>query len=213
MTYSRHKPFRRPGFARARGMSLVETMIAMTISLIVLMALVSIYVNVARSNEELTKANGLIENGRFSLQIIEGDLVHAGFWDGYLPQFDDLTATDAPGDVATALPDPCVPYANWDSTYRTNLVAIPVQASDTLWAGTAAWAPWQNALAPMPSRSTTRRHASRAIPAATRLSPIECTFRIPLALPKSSPALPPVQPPAPSPSTQGLTSTTNTRTR
>jgi Tfp pilus assembly protein PilW len=132
---SRHKPFRRPGFARARGMSLVETMIAMTIALVILIALVSIYVNVARSNEELSKANGLIENGRFSLQIIEGDLVHAGFWDGYLPQFDDLTATDAPGDVATALPDPCVPYANWDSTYRTNLVAIPVQASDTLWAG------------------------------------------------------------------------------
>jgi hypothetical protein len=135
MTHSRPKPFRRPGFARARGMSLVETMIAMTIALVILIALVSIYVNVARSNEELSKANGLIENGRFSLQIIEGDLVHAGFWDGYLPQFDDLTATDAPGDVATALPDPCEPYANWDSTYRINLMAIPVQASDTLWAG------------------------------------------------------------------------------
>ena len=97
-----------------RGMSLVETMVGMAIALIVMLALVAVYVNVARGNEELAKTNSLIENGRISLQIIEGDLVHAGFWDGYLPRFDDLTASEIPGDVAIALPDPCTPYASWD---------------------------------------------------------------------------------------------------
>jgi type II secretory pathway pseudopilin PulG len=141
MTHPQRKQFDRHGIARARGMSLVETMVAMTISLVILLALVSVYVNVARSNEELSKANGLIENGRFSLQMIEGDLVHAGFWDGYLPQFDDLTTEDIPGDAATAVPDPCVPYALWNGTYKTNLVAIPVQTSDTLWAGLGCVSP------------------------------------------------------------------------
>jgi hypothetical protein len=122
-------------------MSLVETMIAMTIALVILVALVAIYVNVARSNEELAKSNSLIENGRFSVQIMEGDLVHAGFWDGYLPQFDDLTGTIAPGDVATALPNPCQAYASWDGTYRTNLIAIPVQSTDVLWAGAGCLSP------------------------------------------------------------------------
>jgi Tfp pilus assembly protein PilW len=116
-------------------MSLIELMIGITISLIVLIALVSIYVNVARSNEELAKTNNLIENGRFTLQILEGDLVHAGYWGGYLPQFDDLTNTTLPGDAPTSVPDPCLPYANWTGSERMNLIAIPVQTSDTLWSG------------------------------------------------------------------------------
>jgi Tfp pilus assembly protein PilW len=127
--------------ARMRGMSLVETMVGMAISLFVMLALVAIYVNVARGNEELAKTNSLIENGRISLQIIEADLVHAGFWDGYLPRFDDLTASETPGDVASALPDPCTPYASWDGAYKTNLVAIPLQSTDVLWSGAGCLSP------------------------------------------------------------------------
>jgi len=127
--------------ARMRGMSLVETMVGMAIALIVMLALVAVYVNIARGNEELAKTNSLIENGRITLQIIEGDLVHAGFWDGYLPRFDDLTASEIPGDVATALPNPCTPYASWNGTYKTNLVAIPLQSTDVLWSGAGCLSP------------------------------------------------------------------------
>jgi Tfp pilus assembly protein PilW len=126
---------------RSRGVSLVELMIGMTIALVVLVALVSIYVNVARGNEELAKTNNLIENGRFTVQILEGDLVHAGYWGGYLPQFDDLTSSTVPGDAPTAVPDPCLPFAGLSATDRMNLLAIPVQTSDALWSGGGCMSP------------------------------------------------------------------------
>ena len=53
----------------------------------------------------------MIENGRFAIKVLEDDLVHAGYWSGYVPMFDDQTRpTDAPTDVPTAVPDPCLAY-------------------------------------------------------------------------------------------------------
>lgn len=124
------------------GFSIVELMVAMTISMLLLVALVSIFVNTSRSQSEMVKTNGLIENGRITIQVIQDDLVHAGFWGGYLPAFDDLTATLAPDDAPTAIPDPCALYANWDSVYRANLLGIPVQTSDVLPAGPGCLAPF-----------------------------------------------------------------------
>jgi hypothetical protein len=130
-----------PRRRRTRGLSLVELMVGMTISLVVLSALVTIYLNVARSNEELAKTNNLIENGRYALQLLEADLVHAGYWGGYLPQFDDLTSVMAPGDVPSAVPNPCAPYSSWTGTDLANLIGIPVQTSDQLWSGAGCLAP------------------------------------------------------------------------
>ena len=39
----------------------------------------------------MARANSVIENGRLAIQLIESDLVHAGFWDTFVPQFDDQT--------------------------------------------------------------------------------------------------------------------------
>jgi Tfp pilus assembly protein PilW len=124
-----------------RGLSLVELMVGMTISLVVLAALVTLYVNVARSNEELAKTNNLIENGRYTLQILESDLVHAGYWNGHLPQFDDLTSAAVPGDAPTAVPNPCTPYADWNTDEILNLIGIPIQTSDEPWSGAGCLAP------------------------------------------------------------------------
>jgi hypothetical protein len=110
-------------------------MIAMTISLVMLVALVSIFANISRSNAEMAKTNSMIENGRFAMQLLEQDLVHAGYWGGYLPQFDDLSATGVPSDVPAAVPNPCEPYANWGSDYRSSLLGIAVQSHETLPAG------------------------------------------------------------------------------
>ena len=121
--------------SRQAGVSLVELMVAMTISLLVLVVLVNVYVNLSRTNDEMSKTNSMIENGRFAVQILQNDLVHAGYWGGFVPQFDDLTATLIPGDVPNGIPDPCLPFANWDSAYRANFIGIPVQSSDVLPAG------------------------------------------------------------------------------
>src|ERR1700751_324524 len=119
----------------ARGFTLVELMIAMTISLLLMTALVAVFVNSSHSSNELAKTNAMIDNGRFAAQLLEGDIEHAGFWGGYVPQFDDLTATAVPGDVPAAVPNPCKPYATWDSAYVTAAIGIPVQSYDTLPAG------------------------------------------------------------------------------
>lgn len=114
------------------GFTLVELMVSMAIGLLIVLALITLLINVNRNNSEMSKTNRVIENGRFALQLLQADVVHAGYWGGYVPQFDDLTATVAPTGVPTAVPDPCLDYATLTTSalsaaYKTNLVGIPVQ--------------------------------------------------------------------------------------
>lgn len=99
-----------------RGFTMVELMVAMTIGLLIVAALLALFVNITRTNDEMAKANSQIENGRFAIQLVENDVVHAGFWG-------ELSPTAA----AAAIPDPCAAVAAWDSAYKQNLLAIPVQ--------------------------------------------------------------------------------------
>ncbi len=115
-----------------RGLTLVELMVAMTMSLVVLLALVTLLVNTSRANTELAKTNFLIDDGRIAIQVVSEDLMHAGFWGGYLPNFDNLTYTDIPDDYPTAIPNPCQQFAAWNGAYQTNLLGIAVQADDAL---------------------------------------------------------------------------------
>lgn len=133
MSHPTSKRINHHGLRSKRGFSLVELMIAIALGLTIMAALMTLFVNLSRNNKELAKTNILIENGRFTIQLLESDLVHAGFWGGYIPDFDDLTTTTAPGDTPTAIPDPCLTYstANWNSAYKTNLIGIPVQSYDT----------------------------------------------------------------------------------
>jgi type IV pilus assembly protein PilW len=117
---------------RQGGFGLVELMISMLIGLVIIGALVTLFVNTSGSNRELARANSMIENGRFAIKVLEDDLVHAGYWSGFVPMFDDQTSNDVPTDVPTAVPDPCLAYdpADWDAAYKTNLVGLPLQAYD-----------------------------------------------------------------------------------
>lgn len=101
----------------ARGFSLIELMVAVVISVLMLLAILQLFIDVSRTNDEMAKTNVLIENGRFSLQLMQADVQHAGFW-GEL---------DNNIESPTAIPDPCV-VAGWNAAYKTNLIGIPVQA-------------------------------------------------------------------------------------
>jgi prepilin-type N-terminal cleavage/methylation domain-containing protein len=144
------------------GFTLVELMIAMTMSLIVLGA------------RELSKTNALIDNGRFAVQLLQADLEHGAFWGGYVPQFDDLTSSVVPGDVPNSVPNPCQPYNTWDSSYVTSLIGISVQTYDTLPTGVGC-------LSPLPQRAGTDvlvvRHAELCVPGAAN-----CDADVPGAL-------------------------------
>lgn len=109
------------------GFTLIELMISMVIGLLLVLAMVTLLINVSRNNSELSKTNRLIENGRFALQLLEADIAHAGFWGGYIPQFDSLTVSGIPPDYPSAVPDPCLAYTSWTAAIKTNLIGIPVQ--------------------------------------------------------------------------------------
>ncbi len=110
------------------GFTLIELMVSMAIGLLIVLALITLLINVSRNNSEMSKTNRLIENGRFALQLLQADISHAGFWGGYIPQFDNLTVLGIPPDFPGAVvPDPCLAYAAWTAAVRTNLIGIPVQ--------------------------------------------------------------------------------------
>lgn len=115
------------------GLSLIELMIALLLGLIVMGAVLALFLNVTRNNAELAKTNSQIENGRFAIQILQNDLMHAGYWGGHVPQFDDLTATVVPTDapstpLSTTVPEPCLAYSTpWVAAYINDIIGIPVQ--------------------------------------------------------------------------------------
>ena len=126
-------PHARPTTARQAGFGLVELMVSMLIGLVIIGALVTLFVNTSGNNRELARANSMIENGRFAIKVLEDDLVHAGYWGGLVPMFDDQTSVDPPTDVPAAVPDPCLPYDPadpWDDDYKMSLIGIPVQVYD-----------------------------------------------------------------------------------
>lgn len=98
----------------ARGLSLIELMIAITLGMIVMAAVLALFLNITRSNSELAKTNRLIENGRFAIQVLQNDLVHAGFWGELRPA------------APLAIPDPCLAVASWDAAYKANMLGISV---------------------------------------------------------------------------------------
>jgi type IV pilus assembly protein PilW len=128
---------------RQAGASLVELMVAMAMGLLIVAAMIALFVNINRSNSELAKVNSQIENGRFAIQLLTNDVVHAGFWGTYQTQFDDLslyvysandptTPSTIPNDTPNLIPEAFATYnpTNWTSGYKSSLIGIPLQAYD-----------------------------------------------------------------------------------
>jgi type IV pilus assembly protein PilW len=91
---------RRTGRAQTQqfGYTIIELMIAITISLIILASLVSIFANNSRTRAEIERANQQTENGRYALQLITDDLHNAGYFAEFNPALLPAPATK---------PDPC----------------------------------------------------------------------------------------------------------
>ena len=83
---------------RARGFSLAELLIAVTIGLAILGGLSAMFVKNTRTQAEIDKAHRQVENGRYAIDLLAVDLRNAG----YFSEFD-------PG----ALPDPAAGPPAW----------------------------------------------------------------------------------------------------
>jgi type IV pilus assembly protein PilW len=106
--------------ATAAGFTLIEFMIAMTLSLLVLAALTAAFVANSRSRTEIERANEQMENGRFALQIMSDDLETAGYLSHFNPRNAPALTVGFPnvGD----LPNPC--FATEASLSATMLMHI-----------------------------------------------------------------------------------------
>ncbi len=127
---------------RNHGFGLIELMVAMALGLLLTTGILTLYLNMSRSSSELAKTNLQIENGRLAIQLLRDDLVHAGFWNGFVPEFDDLTLDTAPPtDYPAALSGPCAAFADWVATGAPadqtvpQLLGVPVQIFDSVPAG------------------------------------------------------------------------------
>ena len=82
---------------KQQGLSLIELMISITLGLIILSSLTTLFLNQNRARSELDKSNRMIDNGRYALELISENLRLAGFYGTY------TLVTAAPA----ATPDPC----------------------------------------------------------------------------------------------------------
>lgn len=99
---------------RQTGFTIIEFMIAMTLSLLVLAALTAAFVASSRSRTEVEKANEQIENGRFAVQILTDDVEMAGFLSSL--DLDIAMTVETPLTAPATKPNPC-------ATSLANLVA------------------------------------------------------------------------------------------
>lgn len=82
----------------SRGYTLIELMVAVTISLIILAGLVTLFARNSAERAEIERANQQSDNGRYAIEILAGDLRSAGYLGDFNPLVLATPATD---------PDPC----------------------------------------------------------------------------------------------------------
>jgi type IV pilus assembly protein PilW len=82
------------------GMNLVELMVAITLGLLIVIGMTSVFMNSSNAQREFDRSVQQVENGRFAMQSLIDDLHHAGFYGEFFPPRKD----PAPA----VLPDPCM---------------------------------------------------------------------------------------------------------
>jgi len=108
---------------RQGGFTLVEMMVAMLLGIMILLAVSEVFVNNNRTRVEIENTTRQIENGRYAMQLLEGELVNAGFfgeWSGAIPP-------------ATGNPAVSACLSSVDDVQRS--VNVPVFGGNTLAAG------------------------------------------------------------------------------
>lgn len=97
------------------GFSLIELMIAISLGLLIMAGLTSIFVKNSQARSEIERSNRQLESGRYAMTLLTEELRMAGFlaaFDPYeliiRPNSPPLGADTAPVTAAmTAMPDPC----------------------------------------------------------------------------------------------------------
>ena len=73
-------PAKSPSRSRARGLTLIELMIAMVIGLVVLATAGAMLIGSSASRRQTELSADVIENGRYGLDMLSRELSQAGFY-------------------------------------------------------------------------------------------------------------------------------------
>jgi type IV pilus assembly protein PilW len=68
-----------------RGFTLMELLVGLTIGVLVLFGLVTLFVNSSRTRREVDQTSQQIENGRYALDVLRDELHLAGYYGGLVP--------------------------------------------------------------------------------------------------------------------------------
>jgi type IV pilus assembly protein PilW len=124
---------RGPTSSRARrGFTLIEVLVALTLGVLLLLVLTTIFARNSGNQSELERNTRQLENARFALDMISEDLMHAGYFGEFDP--DPLVVNAA---VDNTMPDPCATAASPASTQGWNTPNPPnplsATAADRVW--------------------------------------------------------------------------------
>lgn len=133
------------------GFTLVELMVSITLGLLILAGLLSVFVSSNRSRNEIERISQQIENGRYAAQLISYDLRNAGYLAEFDPRPPNLPIPSAAPDVCaaaiadlkTALPLHVQGYDNGStipsclSDVRSNTDILAIRRANTCVHGTA----------------------------------------------------------------------------
>jgi type IV pilus assembly protein PilW len=104
----------RPVFARSRlrraqaGLSLIELMVSITLGLMILTGVLTVFFNTSAARSEVERTYRQIENGRYALELVATDLRLAGF-------YGEFDATSAPAPAALPADSCSLAAADWDT--------------------------------------------------------------------------------------------------
>ena len=112
------------GAAGAYGYTLLELMVSITIGLIVLACLVTLFAGNSRQRGEIERANEQTENGRYALQLLSEDLRDAGYLGSFNPG--TVAGPNPQLVIPTALPNVCAT----DVPTLNSAIALSVQGYD-----------------------------------------------------------------------------------
>ena len=106
------------------GYTIIELMVAITLSLVVLSALVTMFAATSRERRAVERANQQTDDGQYALQMLSDDLRNAGYLATFSPGA--FSAPNSQLVVPTTVPDPC---ATTVAALKTALL-VPVQGYD-----------------------------------------------------------------------------------
>jgi type IV pilus assembly protein PilW len=78
------------------GFSLIELMIGLTIGLVLLTVLTTVFERTSGGRSDLARVSRLVENSRFAVDVIGDDVRHAGFYGTFLPPSDTVFTNTSP---------------------------------------------------------------------------------------------------------------------